>query len=304
LNHVLLTRFNVPSGGYEGVVRARDGWLRNRIILFEQFCLPSVRSQVDSNFRWIIYFDPDSPRWLKERIRELNRDELFIPIYRSEVLKPHLIHDLKAAIGYEAEYLLTTNLDNDDGLAADFTARLRSMDPPDRTTAVYMPDGLIRAGGAVYRRTDPQNAFCSVLAPWPVAETCWAEWHNQLGRAMPVVELDGPPAWLQLVHGSNVSNRIHGTRVSPAKFDHLFPGLLEDLVEPTAAQRLADRALASPARLVREAGRKTAKAVVQTISGRDGIDKLKVTAASWRMIPSHSQKPRAKTMKGARNGSL
>ena len=32
---------------------------------------------------------------------------------------------------------------------------------------------------------------------------------------MPVVQLDGPPAWLQVVHGSNVSNRVRGRIVSP-----------------------------------------------------------------------------------------
>ncbi|TPV49819.1 hypothetical protein FJ661_14585 [Pseudarthrobacter phenanthrenivorans] len=288
VNHVLLTRFNVPSSGYESVVRARDGWLRNRVSLFEQYCLPSVRSQLDKNFQWIIYFDPESPPWMKERIRDLNRDDLFIPIYRTEVLKIHLICDLRATVGTEAGYLLTTNLDNDDGLAADFTARLRSMQAPDRTTAVYMPQGLIRSGGAVYRRTDPKNAFCSVIAPWPVAETCWAEWHNQLGRSMPVVYLDGPPAWLQVIHGSNVSNRIHGTRVSPARFSDSFPRLLEDLVEPTTAQLLADRAVGFPLRLVRDAGRMAAKAAVQSILGRHGIDKVKAAAASWRTIPPNS----------------
>lgn len=297
VDHVLLTRFNVPTRGYEGVVRAREGWLRSRVELFEKYCLPSVRSQSDRRFKWIIYFDPQSPGWMKERITELNRDELFIPVYRQEVLRSQLISDLEAAVGTPAGYLLTTNLDNDDGVASDFAARLRSVVPDGRTAAVYLLHGLIKSGGGVYRHTDPRNAFCSVLSPWSAQQTCWADWHTQLERAMPVIRLDGPPAWLQVVHGSNVSNRVHGTRVSPTRFMEAFPGLLDDLADPTIGQLLADRAALFPARVARDAGRMGAKAVVRTISGPDGIDELKLRAAFFMGKVS-------KAMKGARNGSL
>lgn len=304
IDHILLTRFNVPSEGYEGIVRAREGWLRNRIGLFEKYCLPSVRSQVEKRFQWIIYFDPQSPSWMKERIRQLSREDLFIPIYRPEVLKSQLLDDLRTAVRTGAEYLLTTNLDNDDGLAFDFTARLRDATPSGSAAAVYLPQGLIRSGSAVYRHTDRKNAFCSVLAPWSSPQTCWAEWHNQLGRTMPVIYLDGDPAWLQVVHGSNVSNRIHGRRVAPAQFTDAFPGLLTDLADPSLAQLLGDRAVLSPGRLVRDAGRSAAKTVVRSISGRDGIDDVKVRAALLTQEPSRLIKIAAKAMKGARNGSL
>jgi hypothetical protein len=196
-----------------------------------------------------------------------------------------------------AEYLLTTNLDNDDGVASDFTARLRSVVPDGRTVAVYLPQGLIRSGGRVYRRRDPRNAFCSVLSPWSAPQTCWADWHNQLEHAMSVIRLDGPPAWLQVVHGSNVSNRVHGKRVFPSRFVRAFPGLLDDLADPSLGQLLADRAALYPARLARDAGRIAAKKVVQSISGPEGIDELKLYAAFLAGKVS-------KAMKGARNGSL
>ncbi|UZX05184.1 hypothetical protein F8G81_23275 [Arthrobacter sp. CDRTa11] len=297
VDHILLTRFNLPSNGYESMVRAREGWLRNRVELFERYCLPSVRSQSDKRFKWIIYFDPLSPDWMKERITELNRDGLFIPVYRHEVLRGQLISDLKAAVGTPAGYLLTSNLDNDDGVASDFTARLRSVVPDGRTAAIYLLHGLIMSGGGVYRHTDPSNAFCSVLSPWPAPQTCWAEWHNQLERTMPVIRLDGPPAWLQVVHGSNVSNRVHGRRVSPTRFLDAFPGLLDELADPTLGQLLADRAALFPARMARDAGRKAAKTVVRTISGPEGIDEFKLRAAFLMRKVS-------KAMKGARNGSL
>jgi len=41
-DHVLLTRFNLPSKGFEGMITAKEGWLTDRIALFEFYCLPSA----------------------------------------------------------------------------------------------------------------------------------------------------------------------------------------------------------------------------------------------------------------------
>ena len=40
IDHVLLTRFNLPSAGAEAAIRNRKGWLEHRIVLFERYCLP------------------------------------------------------------------------------------------------------------------------------------------------------------------------------------------------------------------------------------------------------------------------
>lgn len=279
VDHVLLTRFNLPSEGYESLIRAQEGWLRDRMGLFEKYCLPSIRNQSDKNFRWIIYFDPASPQWLMDRIREINTDGVFSPVFREKVTSSELIEDIDRIVGRRKEFLLTTNLDNDDGLAADFVSRIRTVAPSGGSVAVYLTHGLIRSGDGTYLHTDPDNAFCSVLAPWLEPKTCWADWHNLLGLSMPVVRLDGAPAWLQVVHGSNVSNRVQGRRVSPTTyFDH-FPGLLEDMGHPTQTQLLQDRLLLAPVRFGREAVRAAAKSVVQATSGRSRIDQIKVWGA-------------------------
>ncbi|MCU1424755.1 MAG: hypothetical protein JWM51_1046, partial [Microbacteriaceae bacterium] len=67
-DHVLLTRFNLPSAGVESLIRAQEGWLRTRVELFERYCVPSVLAQTSSSYRWLIYFDPESPQWLKDRV--------------------------------------------------------------------------------------------------------------------------------------------------------------------------------------------------------------------------------------------
>lgn len=295
VDHVLLTRFNVPTPGYESLVRASDGWLEKRIVLFEKYCLPSVRNQGDRRFRWLVYFDPESPEWFIKRVREANGDGIFTPMFRSAISRQDLLEDLRTAVGSPGRYLLTTNLDNDDGLAADFTARLRGAPsagaasggatPGERSTALFLSNGLIRSGQVLYRNQDPDNAFCSVLSSWDSPETCWADWHNRLGQSMPVVRLAGRPAWLQVVHGSNVSNRIHGFRVPPAAFRSLFPSLLDDLAEPTKAQLIRDAAVLAPAREARDLARGLAKSLLLKTSGPDGADRLRAWAVRHSIRP-------------------
>lgn len=302
VDHVLLTRFNLPSKGYESLIRSQEGWLRGRMGLFERYCLPSIRNQSDKNFKWIIYFDPESPKWLMDRIREINSDGVFSPVFRAEVTGSELIDDIDRVVGRRNDYLLTTNLDNDDGLAADFVSRIRSVEPSVGSVAVYLTHGLIRSGTGAYLHADPDNAFCSVLAPWSELKTCWADWHNLLGRSMPAVRLGGPPAWLQVIHGSNVSNRVHGRRVSPATYADFFPGLLEDLSSPSYAQLLRDRFFFAPGRLGREMFRAAAKSVVAATSGRNRIDELKVWGATQTMRFRSSAAGRERRVGAARNG--
>lgn len=289
IDHVLLTRFNVPTPGYESLVRSTDGWLEKRVALFEKYCLPSVRNQAERRFKWIVYFDPASPPWLKDRLERLNHDRILLPHFRSAVSREDLLHDVRVAVGTPSQYLLTTNLDNDDGLASDFTARVRQLaasrgddgEAEGTPTAFYLANGLIRGGAALYSHRDQDNAFCSVLASWDAPTTCWADWHNLLHHSMPVIRAAGQPAWLQLVHDSNVSNRIHGRRVSPLACSQLFPELLADMAEPSRASLARDIVVLAPARAVRDKLRTAAKALIGTLGGQNGADRLKVFAARY-----------------------
>ncbi|MEW9871087.1 glycosyltransferase [Arthrobacter sp. HS15c] len=299
VDHVFLTRFNVPSAGYESLIRATDGWLEMRLALFEKFCLPSVRNQHDRRFMWIIYFDPESPGWLMDRIGSANFDGIFAVRFRAEISRQDLIDDIRGVVQHPGTHLLTTNLDNDDGLAADFTERLRGVGPTRTSTAVYLANGLIRSGAALFSYRDPHNAFCSVLSPWEVPETCWADWHNRLAESMPVVKLAGSPAWLQVVHGSNVSNRVHGRQIPPGAFRRTFPALLDDLPEPSTSYLVGDALVRAPGRMVREVARSAAKRLINSVSGQDGTDDFKAWALRHRLRGAKLRKGR-----GVRNGFL
>lgn len=278
LDHVLITRFNLPTSGAERRVRERDGWLSTRADLFEKHCLPSVRARSNQNFRWLVYLDPESPEWLLTRLAPHIRDGVFEPIFRAEVTPALIVRDIRAGLAKPAAELLTTNLDNDDGLATDFVDRLQRIDPGGPRAALYLATGLILGPEAVYLRVDTLNAFCSVRESWEDPVTCWADWHTRLPRSMPSIAVPGPPAWLQVVHGSNVSNRVRGRLVASHTYTALFPTLPADLPQPTRAERRRDQLVTGPSRFLRESSRAAAKNALLRLVGKDGIDHIK----GWR----------------------
>ena len=282
VNHVLLTRFNLPSEGYESLVRAKEGWLRERIALFERYCIPSVRGQTNQAFNWLIYFDPESPDWLKQRIENHVEDKLYTPIFRTSVTEGELLEDIRSLPIIESLRLITTNLDNDDALATNFVERIQKSAPRQGKKAVYLAHGLIKSVPRLYLRVDRANAFCSVACDWASPATCWSDWHTLLPKSMPSVELHGEPAWLQVVHGLNVSNRVRGRLVSSSGFTRLFPEILDDVCIPTRRELLVDIVVSGPRRLLRDSGRIFAKNIAIRLLGKDSLDGAKIRLTSLR----------------------
>lgn len=279
IDHVLLTRFNLPSPGVESLVRAQEGWLRDRQVLFERYCLPAVLSQSEKNFHWIIYFDTQSPDWLRSRIAELGRDGIFTAIFRDEVPHNTLLEDIRKLTGGRGDILLTTNLDNDDGVAVDFVQRLQNAVKDQTRQAIYLVNGLIQHGERLFLRRDPVNAFCSVSESWSRPATCWSEWHTKLGERMDVQEIAGPPGWLQVIHTGNVSNRVHGSRVRPGGYRTNFTIGLEEVREPEVLELLVDGMVLNPARKTREFIRVFGKNVILRFWGKKSLERLKVLLA-------------------------
>jgi hypothetical protein len=273
MDHVILTRFNLPSAGAESVVRAKHGWLTERIELFENYCLPSVLAQTERRFRWLIYFDPESPAWLKERIA--SHAGHYVPVFRMQVGREELMADISDLFAAKGDELLTSNLDNDDGLAVDFVERLQSQPRPATSTAYYLSNGLIKSPDGLFHHHDRHNAFASVRSRWQSPITCWADWHNRLANHMPVVEVEGAPGWLQVVHGGNVSNRTRGRLVSPKPYGELFGTSLDDVAEPGGRTLLRDRFVGHPLRMARDRARFVVKTAVLKVLGADGFERAK-----------------------------
>lgn len=265
-------------------VRSRDNWLRHRTALFDRYTVPSVRAQEMNNLYWIVYLDPGSPDWLLSYMERLRAEGVLAPVLRTTVGGDELRGDIRRTTGRSGGRLLTTNLDNDDGLAVDFSSRLqRAAGMVTGRTALYVPHGLILSENRLFLHKDRHNAFCSVVEDIDDAHTCWMDWHNRLDRHMPVYELDGGPGWLQVVHGNNVTNRIRGHRVGPDGYRPQFAeGLLDDVEKPGFLAGILDRAAHTPYRRVRDAGRSSLRSLAVGLVGKQGLDNAKARFAKLR----------------------
>lgn len=255
--HVLMTRFNLATPGKELAIRTKPGWLEHRFALFETYCLPSVAAQTSSDFRWIVFFDKDTPEAFKTRVDRLSeRGRLFTPYYTGlfpgtgwgraihEVLTPNI------------PLLLTTRLDNDDSLAADFVARLhREVAARDYALGIYnFRQGAIARGPQLYTLAHDSAPFFSLLEPLSDS-LCTAPniHHMRIADAHPVMQIDGAIAWMQIVHDTNVSNRIRGRRVQPDAVAGLFPAAIAGQLRPVSGAKMAlDRYVTAPFRTLRD----------------------------------------------------
>ena len=265
--HIIMTRFNLATPGREAAIRNNAGWLDGRFDLFERYCLPSLAAQDSQDFDWIIYFDIDTPPAIRERIAACQRvrpfHAFFTGLFRSEGWRDSVLERLGAE---RPPYVLTTNLDNDDGLAVDYVSRLHAHAAGQLGTApcaLNFTNGFVLSGEKLFLHNHRSNAFVNLLEPSGEGlRTAPAIPHMALAEHLPVVQLPGPGAWLQVVHGGNVSNKIRGHRVgveiARARFPH---DLIADVRDPNRAELLADTLVGSPLRATRDLLIKTVRAV-------------------------------------------
>lgn len=218
VHHVLLTRFNLQSGGRERKIRLSEGWLERRFMLFERFCFPSVLAQTRKDFFWLVYFDMATPKAYKERVARYQKEMPgFSPVWVPSGGKTNVVKDVLALASNLNTHILTTRIDNDDGLHRDFVSMLRQSAEPycqERASHVFnFKQGYIHAHKKLYLHQDKSNPFVSLLENSESPKTVWGAQHVNIDDLGKMHQIDVAPMWLQVVHGTNVRNRIKGTRV-------------------------------------------------------------------------------------------
>lgn len=218
MQHFIITPFYVrrhftgKTGKIE-VQLAEPHWLEHRLKLFEDYCLVSVANQSDQNFKWFIYFDESTPAEYLDRIRSLTSGQRNISIKTCAFWEtPTIIKDVVADLAESTTWIITTRLDNDDGIHRDFVSLLHSA-AEERREFLNFPRGIILYSGKCYLYKHPSNAFLSLVEPVKEPRTAWCIAHTDAAQVAPVRQLTDTPAFLQVVHGKNVSNKPRGKRI-------------------------------------------------------------------------------------------
>lgn len=211
--HFLLTRYCVKLSPESRI--PSDAWQQHRLTLFRSVCLPSVARQTNRDFSWLLFVDESVPEWLKTGLRQLAR----VGKYELIVLEVPFTGAVAAStvasrLPAGTQRVITTRLDNDDGLSEEGMSRIRStarsLAAP---AAINLMSGLQYRRGHLYLRRDPSSSFISLLENVSSGDRCqgvYCDDHDKLGQAFPVTHVGGSALWLQVLHGANVANRSYG----------------------------------------------------------------------------------------------
>jgi hypothetical protein len=218
IQHFLLTRFNVKVN-YDSARTGLDPtWLSHRFDLFERFCYPSVYAQTNSDFRWLVYFDSETPQVFKQKIDRCAEWENFIPIYLETEFSDQINQEkISTLIHKKTEYLITTRIDNDDAVSKNFIQSIRDNFEEREFEFISFVNGYVLDSGKLYSFKYVNNPFTSLverIKPTSTAEirTILCGEHSQLSKLGHIKQIKIDSVWLQVVHGKNVSNRIRGIR--------------------------------------------------------------------------------------------
>jgi hypothetical protein len=221
--HFLLTQFNLKVRHSSPLTRLDPTWLESRFELFDRFCYPSVRTQSEQNFKWIVYFDSQTPILFKDKIAEYANWKNFIPIYlddelTDEVNRKTILNHFSSA----ASYLITTRIDNDDAICKSYIKDIHlNFDEQEFKFMSFINGHVLHVDGRLYRFRYLNNPFISLIERIDQSDvssfrTVLCGPHTELSKIGSMKQIQTPFSWLQIIHGKNVSNKIRGLRC-PAK---------------------------------------------------------------------------------------
>jgi hypothetical protein len=231
--HFIITQFNLRNFPRSSNAAYDDwvAWTRARIGLFEAYCLPSVLQQRNRNFRWLLFFDQETPAEFMPFIEKWGRNELVEICYSNgtDDFYASYIDEIKFRMPTDCSWLITSRIDNDDCIHQDYVDRVQQYARFRHRYMVSLASGYTldlnkkRLSHYFY----PSSPFISLVESTSerlMGVHCkgHSEW-NQLRlwvyrelrtalfaekQRMTSFVLD-KPLWIQVIHGKNVSNSFY-----------------------------------------------------------------------------------------------
>jgi hypothetical protein len=213
----IFTRFNAPIGFAKANIGLDGKWLEHRFFFFDNFCVPSVMGQEKKDFHWLILMDERTPELWRARLRrslaELSGAQVLLAATFSEQIFVDEVKRIAAAEG--AERVITSRLDNDDGLSNRYLAKLFKMSlrlSNDRHYVVNFRRGCQLSKLGAFSVRGKLNPFLSMISPLANLKTAFADEHGKMDQHGTLIDnrgiLDRSFNWLQLIHGSNAANQL------------------------------------------------------------------------------------------------
>lgn len=220
--HFIITPFNVDLG-----LKARSElldceYLQRRFKLFQEFCFPSVYNQTNQNFKWLAFFDYETPDEIKKKIKSLQKWSNFMPIFTQENIdfQPLLVKTIHQYLKPENTHTITTWLDGDDGIAKDFIEQVQQQFNHQNFEYINFPYGYQLTQDGLFFKKYLSSPFISLIEQIDDnILTCKVMSHSAVYRlsqkGLPVRQVLTYPLWIQLIHGDHLRSKMHYSSAIP-----------------------------------------------------------------------------------------
>ncbi|WP_430467729.1 glycosyltransferase [Winogradskyella ouciana] len=217
--HYLITRFNLRNKNWDvtknnETLLTRE-WMTHRIGLFSNFCLPSVASQTNKDFQWLLFFDQTTDDDFKQELETLLKP---YPHFKSfyvdgmDAFHP----SIKAYVsedGKESSHIITSRIDNDDCIHKEYIDTIQQQFTSQDFMAIDVLKGYslqISPEIMLGKKEHIFNPFISLIEKNVEPKTVWFSDHNMWKKESRRVEIANKRLWMSIIHEKNKVNEFDG----------------------------------------------------------------------------------------------
>lgn len=219
--HFVITRFNIKNSEWDidknGQRINNTLWLKERYHLFETYCFPSIASQIEKGFRWLVFFDEDTPDYFKTKNNDLaDVCPQFEAIYVTDYLD--FINQSKTTIRKcsKTDFIITTRFDNDDCFHVNAIKTIQHNFIPESNTIIDLTNGLTLQIGKFKKLAKKTNissgpfiSYIEKMEQNSLVKTVYDCEHSAWVTKADFVKVNSGFFWLQIIHDRNISNKLH-----------------------------------------------------------------------------------------------
>ena len=214
-------------------------WLETRIDRLVKFTIPSLKSQSDSTFKWLVGVDSSVPRDVIDRLISVLPSFAVAVITSSKTTFNAAISD---RLRKEGRSRITVRLDSDDALGKEFIARVRKACTQDGVVYNF-PFGLgfFERDGFAVKKIIRASPFIATRGN-PDSHILTFGLHSGVGDKAPLIEIPSArPMWLKVYSAEMTSNLpMNGfaTLRAPRKLLSKHFGIESRIIATTLTNRL------------------------------------------------------------------
>ena len=215
--HFLITRFNLRKSDWatnkKNVAVLTEEWHENRFKLFTNYCFPSVKAQINKNFKWLVFFDITTPKTYKVLISELQKEmPNFIPLYIDgmDLFLPSIKSYLN---NNDSEYIITSGLDNDDCLGKTYVNEVQKRFNNQPFLALDFIDGYTiqtQSQIKIGKKVHLYNPFISLIEKNSNPRTVCDISHRNWKKEKRILQIKNVRIWASVIHHENKVNEFTG----------------------------------------------------------------------------------------------